>query len=196
MYRMIVTYGGVTSVNKRLRRLRDRDSLRTRFEHSGDTADLDKAISLVGYAVDITPDDHPDAPRHMMSLGNSLMLRFLWFGKLDDLVSAVPLHSKSADLTPDSHPNKANRLTSAGCSLQRLFERLGNLEDSTKAIQFHDYLSVLSQLYLCVLSNSILKCKLEPPMYLLTENMGLVLKNSAAFCFSSLMGKTYLTVKL
>ena len=32
MYRMIVTYGGVTSVNKRLRSLRDRDSLRTRFD--------------------------------------------------------------------------------------------------------------------------------------------------------------------
>lgn len=51
-------------------------SLRTRFEQTGNAADLDAAIAAGQEAVDLTPPGHPDYPRYLSGLGICLVRQF------------------------------------------------------------------------------------------------------------------------
>ena len=96
--------------------------------------DLEEAISQQKNAVDLSPDGHPDKPRHIANLRNSLLIRFERFGELTNLEHAISRHRNAVDLTPDDHPHKPDYINHLGNSLRARFERLGELKDLEEAI--------------------------------------------------------------
>ena len=66
-------------------------ALRTRFERTGDRADLDAAIDAGQQAVAASPADHPDRAGYLSNLGNALRTRFERTGDQADLDAAIDL---------------------------------------------------------------------------------------------------------
>ena len=105
-----------------------------RFEHSGDLADSDRAISTCKQAVNLTPDGHADKAGRLNNLGNSFLRHFEHSGDLADSDRAISAHERAVNLTPDGHADKAGRLNNLGISFARRFEHSGDLADSDRAI--------------------------------------------------------------
>ncbi|KAJ6564551.1 CHAT domain-containing protein [Mycena capillaripes] len=110
------------------------NSLLTRFEQVGDMDDLNKSVSMIEDAVQLSPDGHPGKPSILNNLGNSLLARFGRLGNLDDLNKSMLMGEDAVYLTPDGHPDKPLRLNNLGNSLCRRFQQLGNLDDFTKSM--------------------------------------------------------------
>ncbi|KAI0085974.1 CHAT domain-containing protein [Irpex rosettiformis] len=127
-------------------------SLRTQFELSGSTDDLEKAIELQTHAVELMPEDSSVKPMGLINLGNSHLRRFGRLGNLEDLElpsriktrfkrigdladleRAIMLLARSIELTSDDHPEKPLSLNNLSNSLRDRYEQTGdakNLEDA------------------------------------------------------------------
>lgn len=68
-------------------------TLRARFEHTGDQADLDAAIAAGRAAVQATPADHPNRASPLSALGAALWARFERTGSQADLDAAVSAYT-------------------------------------------------------------------------------------------------------
>jgi tetratricopeptide (TPR) repeat protein len=88
-------------------------------------------------AVQLTPEDHPDLPVRLNSLGISFQCRFQRTGDLSDLSEAVSLHQRAVHLTPNSHRDLPVQLNNLGNSFQSRFRRTGDLSDLAEAISVH-----------------------------------------------------------
>ncbi|KAJ7865997.1 CHAT domain-containing protein [Mycena olivaceomarginata] len=100
----------------------------------GDLSDINKSVLMKEDAVKLTPDGHPDKPRWLNNLGNSLLSRFEQLGDLSDINKSVSMKEDAVKLTPDGHPDKPSRLSNLGNSLLGRFERLGDLSDINKSV--------------------------------------------------------------
>ncbi|KAJ1300325.1 hypothetical protein OPQ81_005146 [Rhizoctonia solani] len=107
------------------------------FRHHGELNDIKKAIEYVTFALESTPDDHPDLPNRYASLGVSFIHRFQRLGQLEDLEKAITYYSRGVDLTPDDHPHLQHRHTELGVSYHSRFQILGELNDLEKAIEYY-----------------------------------------------------------
>ncbi|KAI8959632.1 CHAT domain-containing protein [Daldinia sp. FL1419] len=105
-----------------------------RYEQTGLLDDLQHAIILAQWALDMTSKCHPDRAGRLINLGNWLGRRFERTGTMEDLEKAISLSSASVELTPARHLCRAARLTSLGNWLARRHERTGNLTDLQHAI--------------------------------------------------------------
>jgi tetratricopeptide (TPR) repeat protein len=109
-----------------------------RFEHLGEVADIDCAISNQEDAVQCTPDDHVDKAGRQTDLGNSYLRRFQHLGDIVDIDRAISSHGDAARCTPDDHPDKAGCLNCLGNSFATRFGRLGEVADIDSAISNHE----------------------------------------------------------
>ncbi|KAE9386018.1 hypothetical protein BT96DRAFT_556151 [Gymnopus androsaceus JB14] len=85
-------------------------------------------------AVDLVSNDHPDTPRWLALLGNSLETRFSRLGDKNDLTEAVLRTQQAVHLLPDHHANKPAFLSLHGNALQTRFDRLGDVKDLNAAV--------------------------------------------------------------
>ena len=66
-------------------------SLMMRFKHLGQVKDIEESVEMLGKAVSLTLDGHPDKPMHLNSLGISLLIRFKNFGEVKDIDKSIIL---------------------------------------------------------------------------------------------------------
>jgi tetratricopeptide (TPR) repeat protein len=96
--------------------------------------DLEKAIQVLKWAVDVTPQDHPHLAGWQNNLGNQLRTRFDRTGRMEDLEEAIQVLRRAVAVTPQDHPELVGRLNNLGIKLTRRFERTGRMKDLKKAI--------------------------------------------------------------
>ncbi len=108
-------------------------ALQSRFERTGELADLHEAIRLGKEAVAALPDDAPDRGDYLTNLGGAIYLRFEHNGLLEDLDEAVECqrdayasHQASGAPAPLSAGNLAN-------ALRVRYQRTGDVNDLADA---------------------------------------------------------------
>jgi tetratricopeptide (TPR) repeat protein len=109
-------------------------TLMGRFEQSGDTVDIERAISYLQRALNLTEDVEME-PALLNNLGVAFQLRFDRLGDLSDVQNAISFNQRAVDMTTDGDLGKAARLCNLGDALESRFEHLGDLEDLEGAIQ-------------------------------------------------------------
>jgi len=72
---------------------------------SGEQEDIDEAISLLRYALEVQPAGHPNRSTSLNNLATSLRSRFEQSGDQDDLDEAISLHRDALELRPAGHPS-------------------------------------------------------------------------------------------
>ena len=110
-------------------------SLLTRFERTGDPADLDAAINAARQAVDVTPPGHTDLPGRLSNFGNALIRRFERTGDTTDLDAAIDAGRRAVSATPAEYHALATVLANLGNALRSRFDHLGNTADLDEAIE-------------------------------------------------------------
>jgi len=101
----------------------------SRYERTGDMADLEAAIRAVQQAINSTPEDHPDRAGKLNNLGNKLESRYKRTGGIADLEAAIQVAEQAVDSTPEDHPDRAGRLNNLGNKLDRRYDRTGDMAD-------------------------------------------------------------------
>ncbi|KZV76176.1 hypothetical protein PENSPDRAFT_570139 [Peniophora sp. CONT] len=81
-------------------------SLTDRYDALNSLCDIERAVSTVEQAVELTPEGHQDRPARLHDLCASLVIRFQCTGKLDDLERAIMLMGQAIELTPEGHPDR------------------------------------------------------------------------------------------
>src|SRR5439155_7996312 len=109
-------------------------ALRTRYERTGATSDLDAAIQYVQQSVEATPSDAPDRTYRLGNLADSLRERFERTDSLADLDSALEAGHAAVDAASTDHPGRASALAALGALCQRRFERTDTLADLDQSI--------------------------------------------------------------
>ena len=94
-----------------------------RFEHNGDGADIEKAVSLYQRAYECS-SGALDAPL-MNNLGTILIRRFEYLGELIDIENAISVLESVVQCTFDGQRGNPLYLTNLGCALTRLFNAYG-----------------------------------------------------------------------
>jgi hypothetical protein len=98
-----------------------------RFKRFGNVGNVERAVSVLEYAVQLTPDDDPAKPGRLNNLGNSFSLRSQTplgrVGDVADIDRAISSFRNAAQLTSDNH-GKVIHLTNLGKSYFLRFERL------------------------------------------------------------------------
>ncbi|KAF6741570.1 CHAT domain-containing protein [Ephemerocybe angulata] len=101
-------------------------------ENAGDN--LRVAIETVRKTIESTPQDHPELPAWLGTLGVLLRDIFERSGGLSDITEAVQVNQKAVNLTPEGDPSLAARLNLLAASLQSRFEHTGQLPDLTESM--------------------------------------------------------------
>ena len=109
-------------------------ALARRFEHAGDSADLDSAIDAGQQAVDAAPPGYPNLPMLLSNLGTTLASRFKRAGDSADLDDSIDFARQAVTATPPGNPNLPMYLSNLGISLRLRFEHAGDNGDLDDAI--------------------------------------------------------------
>ena len=109
-------------------------ALTTRFERTGNRADLDAAIAACQQAVAASPADDPDRAGRLSNLGAALRTRFERTGDRADLDAAIAAGQQAAAASPADHPGRAATLSNLSLALRTRFERTGDRADLDAAI--------------------------------------------------------------
>ena len=107
--------------------------LRTRFEQSGQSKDLDEAISLHRDAITLRLA-HSERPMSLNNLANALNARFIQSGQPGDLDEAILLHREALGLRPVPHPDRSLFLNNFANVLSTRFDQSGQCKDLDEAI--------------------------------------------------------------
>jgi tetratricopeptide (TPR) repeat protein len=99
--------------------LRDRSLSDARFRR----ADLDRAIGLMGEAVEGCPPQSPWLAQFLSNLATALDNRFELTSQLQDLEKAITLHERAVEDAPSGHPQRPSALNNLGNALRNLFVR-------------------------------------------------------------------------
>lgn len=110
-------------------------SLQTRFEQTGSTEDLSEAINALEEALSATPDDGPNRPTLLSSLGNALQREFEWSRSMESIERAIAALRLAVSSTPDGDPHLLGRLGNLGTAFHSRFNRTHLLHDLDEAIQ-------------------------------------------------------------
>ncbi|QRV87056.1 aromatic di-alanine and TPR containing protein [Ceratobasidium sp. AG-Ba] len=109
-------------------------ALQSRFDWFKSQEDQETSLKCMIEAIRLVPDNYPERPNLLSSIGNLCLSRFKRLGELADVDHAIDCQSRALTLTPDGHPDKAVFLNNFGISWFRRFERLGELADLDHAI--------------------------------------------------------------
>jgi tetratricopeptide (TPR) repeat protein len=113
-------------------------SLIERFERFGNVASVERAVSALEVAVQVTLDDDPAKPVHLGDLGNLYSIRFIRFGDGADIDRAISSHRDAVRRIPDDHVEEASCLTNLGRAYGIRFQWLGDAADIDNAISNHE----------------------------------------------------------
>jgi tetratricopeptide (TPR) repeat protein len=109
------------------------NALLTRYEHGGERADLDEAVTMLELST-AAGVDTPAQAGLLSNFGNGLWRRYERTGDLGDLDRAVDLLKRAVALAGPRSPRAPSMLTNLGIYLRRRFERTGGVEDLNAAI--------------------------------------------------------------
>jgi hypothetical protein len=109
-------------------------ALQTRFERTGDPADLDAAIATVREAIQATSAEDPDRAGRLSNLSVALQASFGRTGDPADLDAAITAVGEAIQAAPAGHPDRAAMLSNLGVALRARFERTGDPADLDAAI--------------------------------------------------------------
>jgi len=110
-------------------------ALLTRFELTGDAADLSTGINFAQQAVAATPPGHPDRAAYLSNLASSLFTQFNRAGDSADLNAAIDAARQAVGITLPDHPNRAAMLSNLASPLLARFELAGSSTDLDTAIE-------------------------------------------------------------
>jgi tetratricopeptide (TPR) repeat protein len=108
--------------------------LRTRFERTGNAADLDAAIEAGRAAADAIPADHPDRPAALSNLGVALRTRFERTPNAADLDAAIEAGRAAIFAAPADHPDRPAALSNLAGTLQARYHSTEAARDLNAAI--------------------------------------------------------------
>lgn len=91
-----------------------RSSSNTPFVDPTPEDDIDQAILAEQWAVELSPDDHPDKSSFLNSLANSHFSRFERFGKLAKIDQAILRKKAATLLIPKGRANEPDYFYSLG----------------------------------------------------------------------------------
>ncbi|SDM38170.1 CHAT domain-containing protein [Nonomuraea jiangxiensis] len=97
-------------------------------------ADLDKAITLLSRAVDLTPEGVPGRPYYLSNLGNGLRTRAEAAGTADDADEAVDRLREALSTTPATDRTRGAVLNNLAQALQVRYRKSAALVDLDEAI--------------------------------------------------------------
>jgi len=103
----------------------------SRFQQTGDLADVSEAIKAHERANQFFPNGHPSP---LQNLAKSYRSRFETTGDLSDISEAISANQRAVQLTPNNHPEMPARLNNLGNSFLCRFESTGDLPDLSEAI--------------------------------------------------------------
>ena len=104
-----------------------------RFDHTGSTEDLNRAVDLYNEACQAILDDKKRAiPAN--NFASLLIARHELTGSVEDIHQAIDLANESLEF----HPRRPSALNNLGAALLKRFERLGSLEDLDLAVEALD----------------------------------------------------------
>ncbi len=132
-------------------RFRQAERSFNRLTASGDSAELDTAITLMNAAIRNTPSDHSDLPGYLHQLGVAHRMRFEHTGLAGEIDEAIRLARQAVELTPPDHPDPprfianfghtrldhpdlARHLGGLSVALAVRFEHAGQVSDLDEAI--------------------------------------------------------------
>ncbi|THU96130.1 hypothetical protein K435DRAFT_723032 [Dendrothele bispora CBS 962.96] len=96
-------------------------------------SDIDKSISALKQAVDLTPNENPFKPMYLSKLGDALLCRFA-ARNASDLDEAIQAQTQAVNLLPCEHADKASYLSDLSSSLRSRYTRMSNAVDLEKSI--------------------------------------------------------------
>lgn len=111
------------------------NSLQTRYQTTGQMADLNQAIEHYQTALRPTRQNSSNRATFLNDLGTALYARYLRGGQLADLEQAILNEQEAIRLTPTRSPDRVSYLNNLGLSLLERYERAGNLDDLEEAIR-------------------------------------------------------------
>ncbi|KAG0702340.1 TPR-like protein [Suillus ampliporus] len=106
----------------------------TRFQHRGNSIDLDRSIGLQREALDLSPVGHPDRSSLLNNLAIGLSTRFSHRGNDQDVNEAIVLHREALASRPVGHPDRSSSLNNLAIGLSTRFKHRGNDQDLNEAI--------------------------------------------------------------
>ncbi|KAL7800908.1 CHAT domain-containing protein [Trichoderma afarasin] len=105
-----------------------------RFERTGSTHDLSRAIRALSEVVNVTPHNHPNRAYYLCNFGTHFLQRFQQKGSIEDLNQAIRILSEAVDAVPPNHPDRASCLNNLGACLSERFHRIGSINDLDRAV--------------------------------------------------------------
>ncbi|MFD8547181.1 CHAT domain-containing protein [Streptomyces sp. NPDC059649] len=111
-------------------------ALQRRFEHLGEAADADEAVTATAAAVRATPDGHPYYPMLLSDLAVALQRRFTCGGAPEDQDDAVETARAAVRATPEDSPHRAMHLHTLASVLRDRFDRTGTAADLDEAVEW------------------------------------------------------------
>jgi tetratricopeptide (TPR) repeat protein len=112
--------------------------LGTRFQQSGDLADIDGAITIYRKAVEVAPASHPDRVMFLANLGNSLGNRIDRTDNPIDLDDYIAAYRSAAEAAAADHPHRTGILTRLDKALRMRFQRTGNQADAEEVLRIEE----------------------------------------------------------
>ncbi|CAA7267783.1 unnamed protein product [Cyclocybe aegerita] len=106
----------------------------SRFEHTGDLADISKAISIEKRLVARTPDGDPNLPDRLTNLCISLSTRFDSTRDLSDISESISSGERALNITPERDEDMRSRLITLSAAYMSRFSLAQDLHDVSKAI--------------------------------------------------------------
>ncbi|BDM69244.1 CHAT domain-containing protein [Streptomyces nigrescens] len=110
-------------------------ALQRRFEHLGEAADADEAVTAIDAAVRATPDGHPYYPMLLSDLAVALQRRFGCTGVPQDQDAAVETARAAVRATPEDSPHRAMHLHNLTSVLRDRFDRTDAAADLDDAVE-------------------------------------------------------------
>jgi hypothetical protein len=105
-----------------------------RYERTGNTADLDQAVSAATQAVRATLDGHFNQERHLCTLAVTLLVRAERTGAESDLDTAIALFERGIEMSARENLLRVQALGGLSRALQMRFSRTGSNADLDAAI--------------------------------------------------------------
>jgi hypothetical protein len=108
--------------------------LHSKYERSGDLADLDASVTIARQAADTAAPDDESLPGFHYALATALVYLFQAAGRLADLDEAIAAYRRAAGALPADDPDGADFRSDLGNALRLRFEQTGDLADLDAAI--------------------------------------------------------------
>jgi tetratricopeptide (TPR) repeat protein len=109
-------------------------AVQQRYEESGSSLDLDRAVELYRQAVSLTDQADPLLWSRQAALASAMQMRFERSGASSDLDEAVELLLAAVNAAPSSSTERPAMLSNLAAALRSRYDRSGESEDLDQAI--------------------------------------------------------------